>query len=569
MAHDDLARRLELVRRVVERSPEPLHVPLGLLFLPEDGASHLRAWSEHADRAARGRAYAPATLYAHVPFCARVCTYCLLSAVRTPGGETVEAYLAAMRRQIAVYEPVVRGLRFGSLHLGGGTPTLLDERQLDGLLAELSRFSMSEGAQIGVEAHPGTSTPGRLAVLREHGVQRLSFGVETMTPAVLRNVNREDQNEARVRAAVAAARRLGFAVNLDLLAGLPGEDAATWESTVRKALELEPDSLSVNRFLGENSLLDRFGFGPGAEENSRVDAMLRCADALVREVSPPRWPEEPLRTPGFGTQYVWDRSASARRYFQDDMIGPVSTLAIGHGALGHVHGSEFSVTDGDLSTYLSRLQRGELPGMLACRLTQRFEMAFFVADEACRSGLSLRAFRDVFGREATDAFHRELGFLAGCGLLEVRGDVVRKVPDVRFHVLHLLAFLLHDVPTLEYQARAVEAARERRGAPPAAPAASVRSVAEVDDVLSRVGGGEDGPVRVDVGAGLDSGASSRLAAGAAARRGLRLEVVGDEDRSLRQYESLGAELPPSMLWTRLAIRAAQAGRGEQRVVEGA
>ena len=136
----ELAARLLLVRRVLDLSPEPLHPPLGLVFRPEPGEAHLRAWSDHAARVAEGKAFAPATLYVHIPFCARVCTYCLLSAVRTPGKEAVSAYVGAIRRQIAMMEPIVRGLRFGSIHVGGGTPTLLDERQLDDLFTDLGRL---------------------------------------------------------------------------------------------------------------------------------------------------------------------------------------------------------------------------------------------------------------------------------------------------------------------------------------------------------------------------------------------------------------------------------------------
>jgi coproporphyrinogen III oxidase-like Fe-S oxidoreductase len=563
MATDDLSERLGLVGRSLALSPEPLHVPLGLLFRPMDGASHMRAWTEHAARAARGGTFAPATLYVHVPFCARVCTYCLLSAVRTPGKEAVEAYLGAMRRQIALYEPVVRGLRFGSLHIGGGTPTLLDERQLDSLLTELSRLPLSEHAQIGVEAHPGTSTPGRLAVLRRHGVHRVSFGVESLTPEVLRKVNREDQNETRVRSAVEEARRLGFSVNVDLLAGLPGETESSWEETVKKTLELEPDSLSVNRFLGENSLLARFGFGPDDEENRRVDAMLLRADATIRERSRPRWPEEPLETPGFGTQYVWDRSSSARPYFQDDMIGPVSTLAIGHGALGHVYASHFSVTAGAQADYVASLARGEPPGMQACALDERFEMTFFAAEQACRGSLSLKTFQQVFRRPFDDAFERELRFLIQQGLLRVDGDRVSKPPRLDFQMAHLLAFLLLDAPALAGQIRVLDTRPIEHDSGAVEPV-RLRGPADVDALLERESD-PAGMLRIDVGQGLDGESTTRLALAAAAGKGPALEVRDDGRRPLRQYESLRTEMPPSMLWVRIAIRAAQAGRGEQRL----
>ncbi|HEY1691401.1 MAG TPA: radical SAM protein [Polyangiaceae bacterium] len=524
---DDLAERLSLVRLALERSREPLHVPLGVDFRPLDGEAHLAAWADHAARAVRGETFAPATLYVHVPFCARVCTYCLLSAVRTPGKEKLDAYVEALRRQIALYEPAVRGLRFGSLHVGGGTPTLLDERQLHALFGDLARLPLRDGAQIGVEAHPGTSTPGRLAVLAQHGVHRVSFGVESLTPEVLRNVNREDQNETRVRAAVAEARRLGMSVNVDLLAGLPGETAETWEATVRGTLVLEPDSMSVNRFLGENSALAGFGFDPSEAENRRVDAMLLRADALVRELSAPRWPEEPLRTAGFGTQYVWDRSPGARRYFQDDMIGPVSTLALGHGALGHLYGRHWSVTAGAVDDTVASLAQGRPPAMLASSLDARFEKAFFASDRAARGALSGRVYQEVFGEPVGAEFRREIRFLVEQGLLAVDGDRLSKPPHLDFQVTHLLAFLLGGEETL------------RTALAGLAPDAIVREP------------------------GVDADEATRRAQATRAKTDGALTVHDDGRRALRQYEHIG-ELTPSMLWVRIAIRAARAGRGEAR-----
>jgi Radical SAM superfamily len=559
----ELSARLALARRVLELSPEPLHAPLGIVFRREAGEAHLRAWADHAARAAAGTTFAPATLYVNIPFCARVCTYCLLSATRTPGKEAVAAYVAAVRRQIALFEPVVRPLRFGSVHVGGGTPTLLDEHQLDDLFTDLLRLPLAEGAQIGVEAHPTTSTPGRLAVLRRHGVHRLSFGVETLTPLVLRNVNRDDQTEARVRAAVAEARRLGFSVNIDLLAGLPGETEESWIETVKKTAALEPDSLSVNRFLGENSALAAFGYGPDEAEHLRADTMLLRADAVIREGAAPRWPAEPLVRPGFGTQYVWDRSAAARAYFQDDMIGPVSTLAFGHGALGHVHGRCFSVPAGTIDEFVATLGRGEPPDVLACPVDERFEMAFFTADEACRGRLSLRAFHRIFGRSLAAAFPEEFPFLLRRRLLLIGGDLVVKPPRLDFQVTDLLAFLLRDSPSLAQQARALEGA-------PRSPRVEGDVVAvgrggDVEALVDRHAAEGARVLRIDVGEGLDGETATRLAA-AGARRGLHVEVRGDDRRAVREYARVPAELPPSMLWVRIAIRASQASRGEQRLV---
>ncbi|MDH5493027.1 MAG: radical SAM protein, partial [Myxococcales bacterium] len=365
---EELRSRLALVRSVVQRSAEPLHRPLGFDFRPTPGMTHLQAWQEHDARVRLGQSFAPATVYVNIPFCARVCTYCLLSSARVPARDVVERYVDALVQEIELFEPNVRSLRFGSLHVGGGTPTLLNEAQLDRLFTALTRLPFAEHARFGVEAHPSTSSRERLEVLARHGVHRLSFGVESWTPEVLRNVNRQDQTAARVRDAVRTARELGFSINIDLLAGLPGETLESWERSVRQTLELEPDSCSVNRFFAENSSLASHGYGPNEADRSLANAMLLEADALIRSLAPPRWPREPLRQGGFGTQYVWDRSSAARRYFQSDMVGPVSTLTFGVGALGHLYGRYHSIPAGGVPEYLASLEAAEPPEMLTSPL---------------------------------------------------------------------------------------------------------------------------------------------------------------------------------------------------------
>jgi coproporphyrinogen III oxidase-like Fe-S oxidoreductase len=488
---EELERRLALVREVLAQSPDPLEEPFGVVYAPMSGEEYVRSWKEHADRAASGDAHAAAVLYVHVPFCARVCSYCLLSASKTPGKGPVESYVRALRSEIAMMEPAVRPLRFSSLHVGGGTPSLLGEQQLDELLGDLSRFGRADGFQIGVEAHPSTASPSKLRVLQRHGVHRVSFGVESFTPDVLRAVHRGDQTAERVTAAVDAARTCGLSVNLDLLAGLPGETEASFAESVRRALELRPDSMSVNRFLAENSALEEVGFGTLEVETRRGDRMLLDADRIIREVAPPRWPREPLATPGYGTQYVWDHSDRARSYFQQDMIGPASTLALGHGGMGHVLGRFHAIAAGDFTDYVGALERGEPPAMLASPTTARFEMGFFLAERAFRDAVSPRDFAAVFRQDPRVVFGDELAFLVAHGLLRVRDGRVYKPRDRSFQVTHLLAFLALDGETLERSA-----SRRRRQALP-------------------------GVARA-------------------------------------QYEAIGAELPPSLLWCRMAIRASRA-----------
>lgn len=658
----ELRARFALARKVLAQSPEPLHVPFGVEFTRVSGDRFVNAWANFAERARSGAVFPAATLYVHIPFCARVCSYCLLSSSRTPGKGPVDAYVLALRRQIAMMAPVVRGLSFSSLHIGGGTPTLLSEAQLDALLTDLRQFDRAPNFQIGVEAHPGTATATKLELLARHGVDRVSFGVESFTPAVLRNVNREDQTEERVRTAIAAARRAGLSVNVDMLAGLPGETRETFADSMRKALDLEPDSMSVNRFLAENSPLARMGYGPNEADNRLADRMLLDADALIRSHTMPRWPARPLELPGFGTQYVWDRSDKARTYFQDDMIGPASTLALGHGALGHIHGQCFSVAAGSHLDFVAQLSNDKPADTLTSDVSTRFEMAFYAADRACRGDLSFSRFTQIFREDARTVFGRELAFLTQVGLLRIDGDKLSKPPNMLFQVTHLLAFLLkrsdqlmRDLEHLSLGAPSSPPAAERRAVQAArrslltSECSTVDIIANNDEDVQRLadavqaarGAGATtvalwAPVGVTldvalqdklVGAGADElivseGVDGHLPEGTdelcarlpglvtirllmkrgsvmgerltqalargvrhvlidvdeglsseeiavlskiAAEHKIKLEFDGNGRAELAQYEAIRAELPPSLLWCRIAMRAAQAMQGQQRL----
>lgn len=544
---DTLASRLDRVRDDLARTRDPLDHPLGVRFTPLPGARALDAWR----RLAASRAHRDLVLYVHVPFCARVCSYCLLSARRSPSRAGLAAYVRALRQEIALVAPAVRDLEVSTVHVGGGTPTLLTPDELDAVLGDvLSNFRRAPGFQIGVEAHPGTSSRARMDALARHGVDRVSLGVETFTPAVLQNVNRADQSAEDVRDAVAHARAAGIgAVNLDLLAGLPGETVESFSASVRAALALAPDAMSVNRYLAEQSPLAAFGYAPSAADNALADAMLLAADAIIHDERPPARPTRRLDAPAYGAQYVWDATGRARSYFQQDMIGPASVLALGHGGMGHVHGGAFTTAAGRPADYVAALDGGRLPDVIAWSPPPRFEPAFYVMDRACRGALSAREFARVFRTPMERVFGEELAFLAARGLLTRAGDRWEKPAARGFHALHLLAFLLGDAPA--------------RGALPDAAhvgdAAALTVTGAPDDAqrLLDLAAAKPRAVRLTVAHDTDATHARDLLRAASAKR-VPVELVPRDDAG--QYADIAAELPPSLVWCRLAMRAVESAR---------
>lgn len=185
------------------------------------------------------------SLYLHVPFCEQRCGFCNLFTRPVPEPDFVDAYLAALARQVAA---VRRALDAGGAYtitraaVGGGTPTLLDPDQLARLFALAAQLGY-RGGPMSVETSPETALPERLAVAVAAGADRISIGVQSFIDAECKAVNRP-QRAADVHRALRAIRDAGPAIlNLDLMYGLPGQTPATWQHSLAAALAYRPEEL--------------------------------------------------------------------------------------------------------------------------------------------------------------------------------------------------------------------------------------------------------------------------------------------------------------------------------------
>lgn len=185
-----------------------------------------------------------AGLYIHVPFCLTRCGYCDFNAYAGLG-HLAERYVRALEAEARLAAPAWREERFGSIFLGGGTPTTLPVREVVNLVDHLrSRFAVDPGAEVTVEANPDTVDEAYLAELRP-AATRLSLGVQSFDETVLVALERV-HSPASARSAFAAARSAGFDdVNLDLIYGADGESVASWRRTLEEAMALGPDHVSA------------------------------------------------------------------------------------------------------------------------------------------------------------------------------------------------------------------------------------------------------------------------------------------------------------------------------------
>ncbi|MDT8435224.1 MAG: radical SAM family heme chaperone HemW [Gemmatimonadota bacterium] len=191
----------------------------------------------------------PLALYVHVPFCVRRCHYCDFAVSRS-AKPPIGAWLACLSEDIRQWEEETgapSGRPLDTIFVGGGTPSLLGERGMEGLAALLSdrfRWSASD-VEWTVEANPGSLGVGALRAWRDLGVTRVSIGVQSFDDAALRWLGRLHDADGAV-AAIRRVREAGFAdVSIDLLFGLPEGVRTSWERDVDRALELDVPHLSL------------------------------------------------------------------------------------------------------------------------------------------------------------------------------------------------------------------------------------------------------------------------------------------------------------------------------------
>ncbi|RVT45682.1 oxygen-independent coproporphyrinogen III oxidase [Rheinheimera sediminis] len=238
----DLASQLlwssELVQKYSVNGPRYTSYPTALSLLPDFPAS--------AVQAALAGSAAELCLYLHIPFCQQLCYYCGCNKIVTRHSTKADLYLLALEQEMGLYQHLLADKTISQLHLGGGTPTFLTEEQLS-LLMQLLRqhFVFKADAELSVEIDPRSCSLDKLAHLRELGFSRLSFGVQDFDEQVQVAINRV-QSEELVRVLVLHARALGFSsINLDLVYGLPYQQATSFAETLDKVLELDPDRVSL------------------------------------------------------------------------------------------------------------------------------------------------------------------------------------------------------------------------------------------------------------------------------------------------------------------------------------
>ena len=275
-------------------------------------------------------------LYIGIPFCPTRCAYCsFVSQSVEKSMKLIGPFLEALEEEIRATALQVKrcGLRPVSVYFGGGTPTTLSVEQLDRLCTLLEEaFDLSAVREYTVEAgRPDTITGGKLRVLKQHGVSRVSVNPQTMSDRILEVIGRKHSAEDILTALEIVRAAGGFEVNMDLIAGLPEDSVSGFEQTLRTVLDLGPENITVHTLSlknGSRITLEKTRIPTGAEVAEMLD--LSCSLLRAGGYEPYYLYRQKFMSGGF-ENVGWTKPGFANLYNICIMEELCSILAMGGG----------------------------------------------------------------------------------------------------------------------------------------------------------------------------------------------------------------------------------------------
>ena len=333
-------------------------------------------------------------LYLHMPFCVRKCAYCDFLSFPS-GAETQRMYAKRLMKDIDVM-----GKRYGeipveTIFIGGGTPSVPDSALIVEIMEHVRHaFHVADGAEISMEANPGTVTREKLTDYRKAGINRLSFGLQSANDRELKLLGRI-HTWAEFLESFTLARECGFAnLNIDLMSALPGQTCESWKETLSRVTELDPEHISAYSLIIEEGT--PFGERYGSEEGRKLLPDEDSEREMYHET------KRFLKDCGYERYEISNYAKPGRECRHN--IGywtGVPYLGLGLRASSYLDGCRFTVNP-DMKQYLE-----EKPGMFADieKLTKKdMEEEFFYVGLRMTAGVSLSEFERRFGISAKEVY---------------------------------------------------------------------------------------------------------------------------------------------------------------------
>ncbi|MBN1441068.1 MAG: coproporphyrinogen III oxidase family protein [Planctomycetes bacterium] len=367
----------------------------------------------------------PLGIYVHIPFCRRRCHFCYFRVYtgRDARKDRIARYVDAAVRELEIYagKPLIEGRSPRYVYFGGGTPSFLPPKELERLFGSMQRIIPWDGVEeVTFECEPGTLDEEKLRALRKLGITRLSLGIESFDDDILRTNGRAHLS-GEIHRAYGYARSIGFdQINIDLIAGMLNETEESWLASVRKAIEIEPDCVTIYQMeIPFNTVIYQ-----GMKERGEIIAPV--ADWPTKRA----WTRQAfadLEAAGYTVTSAYTAVRDPERYqflYRDYLWRGADMISLGVASFGHFGGTHYQ-NEKDFEPYAARVAAGELPIHRALTMTEEEKLVRELILQLKLGRVSRGYFLRKFQTDIYEKFAHPLEDYRDGGLIELGGDEVK------------------------------------------------------------------------------------------------------------------------------------------------
>lgn len=375
-------------------------------------------WEKRVKEILKGEIDCPG-LYVHIPYCQTKCFFCKFRVRAGNSSQLHSRYLRSLKAEIHDISPLVKKLSFRTLYLGGGTPTIFSDEQLEDLLSTLEkRFNLKETTQRLIESTPATLSMKKFRILKKYGFNRITIGVQVTDKKILTAINRRNQTRDMVKECFGQARKAGIEIiNIDLVAGLPGQSTESFLHDVRFILKMRPDALHLFPYEEEELVIFyRIGKKLTDQDRARRDKMLEQADHEILKHGYRSYTNEP---------YLLSPQA-ANFQFQYRYCYNGSLLGLGAEALSYIP-NHYVYENAKLEEYLACWSRGKSPRHCNGYPINRDETRLNYILNNIRHGLNKNIFFRLYGLDFHKTYREETEALKKLNRLEDDAEKIKLI----------------------------------------------------------------------------------------------------------------------------------------------
>lgn len=349
-------------------------------------------------------------LYLHFPFCKSKCPYCDFNSYQLKEENQISSYISAFYQEITTYSKKLKKNKVKTIYLGGGTPTILSGVQIYNILEFCKdKFTIDKDAEITIEANPGTLNGEKIKLLIESGINRLSLGAQSFNNLFLKKLGRI-HNTQDIIDSYYLARKKGFNnINIDIMFALPDQTTEDLQITLKKAVSLKPDHLSLYNLT----------IKPGTEYYQKYKKGKLKLPNEDEEFDMYNWAIKFLEESGFEHYEIsnfarpYKRSMHNLIYWQNKPY-----LGIGAGAYSFIKGYRYMNYESP-ARYIKEMMSGKLPVDNGEKLSFRKRMIeTIILGLRTKDGVGYIKFKARFGVNLNDIFSEQVIKSVNLGLLQ-------------------------------------------------------------------------------------------------------------------------------------------------------